>query len=128
MSLFIMPYRSQGERKIAEILEKQNIVFVHEHPLLIREQKENDGEKLRIWYPDFWLPMYGIVIEFWGRENDDAYEKGKRAKLDAYKKMNIACISVKPQTLNKDLQSYLIMSISRHINDKRRHFKERNNC
>ena len=74
-------YKSRGERAIAEILTKYNLVFVYEHPLLIKEQKENDSEKLRIWYPDFWLPKYSIVIEFFGMEGDKNYDEGKRAKL-----------------------------------------------
>jgi hypothetical protein len=118
-------YKSNGERAIAEILEKYNIDFVYEHPLLIKEKKENDTEKLRIWYPDFWLPKYSIVIEYFGRE-DDEYQKGKRAKLDAYKKLDIDCISVKPSTLSKDLKSYLLIAIKKLINDKLRHFENRN--
>ncbi len=119
-------YKSAGEKAIAKILTDYNVDFVYEHPLLIKEQKENDGEKLRIWYPDFWLPKYSIIVEYWGRENDESYERGKRAKLDAYKKLDIDCISVKPSTLQKDLKSYLLISIKRIINDKVRHFENRN--
>ena len=119
-------YKSRGERAIAEILTKYNLVFVYEHPLLIKEQKENDSEKLRIWYPDFWLPKYSIVIEFFGMEGDKNYDEGKRAKLEAYKKLDIDCISVKPSTIEKDLKSYLLITIKRLINDKVRHFENRN--
>jgi hypothetical protein len=118
-------YKSQGERAIAEILEKYNIDFVYEYPLLIKEQKKNDTEKLRIWYPDFWLPKYSIVIEYFGME-DAEYQKGKRAKLDAYRKLNIDCISVKQTTISKDLKSYLLINIKRLINEKVRHFENRN--
>jgi hypothetical protein len=58
--------KSKGEEAIAEVLKKYNIDFVYEYPLLIKEQKEGDGEKLRIWYPDFWLPKYSIIIEYFG--------------------------------------------------------------
>ncbi|MBR9677488.1 hypothetical protein GOV04_05075 [Candidatus Woesearchaeota archaeon] len=120
-------YKSKGERAIAEILKKHSIDFEYEYPLLIKEQKDGDGEKLRIWYPDFWLPKYSIVIEYFGVQGDDNYDKGKKAKLNAYKKLDIDCISVKPSTINKNLQAYLLMTISRMINDKVRHFENRKN-
>jgi hypothetical protein len=72
--------KSNGEKAIAEILKKYNIDFVYEHPLLIKETKENDTEKLRIWYPDFWLPKYSIIIEYFGMVGNPDYDKGKREK------------------------------------------------
>jgi hypothetical protein len=54
------------------------------------------------------------------------YQKGKRAKLDAYRKLDIDCISVNRATLSKDLKSYLLISIKKLINDKKRHFENRN--
>jgi hypothetical protein len=119
-------FRSVGEKRIAEILNKYNIDFVYEHPLLIREHKDGDSEKLRIWYPDFWLPKYSIVIEYFGRKNDKTYDMAKRAKLQAYRRMDIDFISVKPSTIAGNLKSYLLMSIKRLINDKVRHFENRN--
>ena len=119
-------YKSKGEEAIAEVLTKYNVDFVYEYPLLIKETKENDSEKLRIWYPDFWLPKYSIVIEFFGREGDPHYDEGKRAKLEAYRKLDIDCISVKPSTIQKDLKAYLLISIKRLINEKVRHFENRN--
>ena len=119
-------YKSHGEREIARILQEQKIHFVYEHPILIKEQKTSDTEKLRIWYPDFWLPKYSIIIEYWGRDGDHNYNKGKEAKINAYKKLNIDFISVYPKTLQKNLQAYLLMTISKLINDKERHFKARN--
>lgn len=113
---------TKGEKAIAEILEKYNIDYEYEYPLLIKETKDNDTEKLRIWYPDFWLPKYSIVIEFFGLESED-YLKGKKAKLKAYRNLDIDCISVKPSTISGDLKSYLLMTISKLINDKVRHFQ-----
>jgi hypothetical protein len=121
-----MGYKSQGEEAIAEILTKYNIDFVYEYPLLIKEQKEDDTEKLRIWYPDFWLPKYSIIIEYFGMDGNPAYHKGKQAKWDAYKKLDIDCIPVYPKTIQGNLKSYLLINISKLINDKVRHFKNRN--
>src|SRR3989338_11233759 len=94
--------KSQGEKAIADILTKYNIDFEYEYPLLIREKKENDGEKLRIWYPDFWLPKYSIIIEYFGMEGNEGYDKMKKAKWEAYKRLHLDCIPVYPKTLDKD--------------------------
>lgn len=119
-------YKSAGEGAIAQILTEYNIDFRYEHPLLIKEQKENDGEKLRIWYPDFWLPRYSIIIEYFGMDSDPAYHKGKESKMEAYKKLDIDCIPVYPKTVKGDLKSYLLIKIKTLINDKVRHFENRN--
>lgn len=121
-----MNYKSKGEEAIAEILTKYNIDFVYEHPLLIKEQKEGDGEKLRIWYPDFWLPKYSIIIEYFGLDDDPHYHNGKKGKMDAYQKLDLDCIPVYPKTLQGDLKSYLLIKIKTLINDKVRHFENRN--
>lgn len=121
-----MKEMSGGEKAIAEVLKKYNIDFVYEYPLLIKECKENDTEKLRIWYPDFWLPKYSIIIEYFGLNTPD-YLKGKDNKLKAYKQLDIDCISVLPRTVeNGHLKDYLLIRIKTLINDKVRHFENRN--
>lgn len=122
-----MSYKSNGEEIIAEILTKYNIDFVYEHPLLIKDQKGNDSEKLRIWYPDFWLPKYSIIIEYFGMDDDPVYHKGKVSKTEAYKRLNLDYIPVYPKTLQGDLKSYLLINIKKLINEKVRHFENRNN-
>ena len=120
-----MNYKSKGEKAIAEVLKKYNLEFQYEHPLLIKETREEDTEKLRIWYPDFWLPKYSIVIEYFGM-NTESYLKGKKAKQDAYKELDIDCIPVYPKTIQGDLKSYLLIKIKTLINEKVRHFENRN--
>ena len=34
-----------------------------------------DREKVRIWYPDFRLPEYGTIIEYFGMNGNDAYNE-----------------------------------------------------
>ena len=120
-----MTYKSKGERAIAEVLTKYNIDFVYEYPLLIKEEKKNDSEKLRIWYPDFWLPKYSIVIEYFGMNNPD-YNQGKKEKLEAYRKLDIDYISVTPNAIQGKLKDYLLIKIKTLINNKLRHFENRN--
>lgn len=118
-------YKSKGEEMIAELLEKYKIDFIYEHPLLIKQAYEEDTEKLRIWYPDFWLPKYSIVIEYWGGKSE-AYNKAKQDKIKAYKDMEIDYISVYPKTLQLNLRAYLLMKIKEKLNEKVRHFDNRN--
>jgi hypothetical protein len=59
-------------------------------------------------------------------DSDPAYHKGKQAKWDAYKKLDIDCIPVYPKTLKGDLKSYLLINIKKLINEKVRHFENRN--
>jgi len=121
-----MGYKSKGEEAIAEILKQYNIDFVYEYPLLIKEQKENDSEKLRIWYPDFWLPKYSIIIEYFGMDDNPTYHNGKTAKWEAYKKLDLDCIPVYQKTIQGNLKSYLLINIKKLINEKVRHFENRN--
>lgn len=76
---------SNGGKGIADIRRKYTIEFEYEHPILVKEQKEADGEKLKICYLDLWVPKYSIVIEYLGL-NIDGYNKCKRAKLDTHHK------------------------------------------
>jgi len=122
----MIKYKSKGEEAIAEVLTKYNIDFVYEHPLLIKQSHEEDGEKLRIWYPDFWLPKYSIIIEYFGMINNPSYKKGKKAKIEAYNKLDIDCIPVYPKTIKGNLKAYLLINIKKLINEKVRHFENRN--
>jgi hypothetical protein len=119
-------YKSKGEETIAKILKKYNLDFVYEYPLLIKETKNGDKEKLRIWYPDFWLPKYSIIIEYFGLINNSEYKKGKEVKVKAYKELDIDYIPVYPSTIQGDLKSYLLINIKKLINEKVRHFENRN--
>jgi DNA helicase-4 len=117
--------KSKGEIAIANVLKKYNIEYEYEHPMLIKEKKKNDAEKLRIWYPDFWLPQYNIIIEYFGMMSNSTYKKGKEDKIKAYKSLNIDCIPVYPATIKKDLKAYLLIKIKQTLNAKVRHFENK---
>lgn len=114
---------SNGEKEIKKILDECNIKYVYEYPLLIQESR-GDKEYQRIWYPDFWLSEFGIVIEYFGMNNHKAYNEGMEHKKKTYKKLNIDLIPVYLETTKKDLKSYLLKSIMRIINSKSKIFKE----
>ena len=120
-----MKYKSQGEENIAEALEKNNIEFIYENPLFIMETREGEeGIKPRIWYPDFWLPEYGIVIEFFGGKSKN-YKKGVRHKKMNYKKLKIDLIPVHSWTTKENLEPYLLKEIQKIIDSKRKIFDNR---
>ena len=54
-------YKSNGERKIADYLIECGFAFSYERPVALL-----DGEKTKIWYPDFYLDDYHILIEYLG--------------------------------------------------------------
>ena len=50
-------YKSDGERRIADFLNKKNIPFTYEKPLAVV-----DDRKTRIFYPDFSLHDFNTII------------------------------------------------------------------
>jgi hypothetical protein len=100
-------FKSAGERKIADILNKYGITFVYEQPLAVQDHQN----KLRIWYPDFFLPEYGIYLEFNGFEGNPNYDNGIMLKNLAYKKNGINIIGITPSIQNGQLENYILNSI-----------------
>jgi hypothetical protein len=79
--------RSQGEVQIARLLASRGICFLYEQPLAVL-----DEGKLRVWYPDFTLPEYGMVIEYGGKMDDPAYRAGFEHKALVYTNNGIAAL------------------------------------
>jgi len=100
-------YKSAGERRIADILNKYGIDFKYEPPLTVYDQQNN----LRIWYPDFYLPEYSIYLEFNGFEGNPNYDIGRIKKESTYKKNGIDIIGITPSIQNSQLENYIINSI-----------------
>lgn len=119
-------YKSAGERKIADVLNKYGIDFKYELPVLI-----NDSQgKQRIWYPDFYLPEYGVYVENYGIENTPDYDNGRIKKQQVYRKMGLPVIPVMPSNKHSDLEGYIINEIyrfnkSRYSNAKAQVYKLR---
>jgi hypothetical protein len=100
-------FKSAGERRIAELLNKYGIDFKYEPPVAVQDHQN----KLRIWYPDFFLPEYGIYLEFNGLEGNPNYDNGIMLKDSAYKKNGIDIIGITPSIQNGKLENYLLNSI-----------------
>ena len=87
------PFKSEGERQIALLLERLGIPYRYEYPLAIL-----DRGKVRLWYPDFVLPEYGIVLEYAGMEGNGLYDSALRHKKDVYAELGLSVIYVEPET------------------------------
>lgn len=77
-------FKSRGEREIAGFLGEQKIAYQYEYPLAI----VNMG-KTKIWYPDFRLPEYGMIIEYFGMNGNSSYNDQMAYKIRAYNEAGI---------------------------------------
>ena len=84
-------FRSRGEARIAGLLDARGIRYFYEHPLAVIA----DG-KTRIWYPDFRLPEYGLLIEYFGRPRDPEYAEGMSKKRRVYQQNGVPAILLTP--------------------------------
>lgn len=93
--------KSIGERRIADYFEKNGIRYVYE--------REARGKVLffghKISRPDFYLPDYGVYVEYWGLVNADDnrtranYLRSMKRKMAIYYKNKIKFISIYPRNL-----------------------------
>jgi len=102
-------FKSSGERRIAYFLEKNSIRYQYEPGILVNAL----GEKLRIWYPDFYLPEFGTYIEYYGMAGGKNYDRGIKAKQSLYSKMGMAVIPVYPWMFAKNWQKYVRKQLER---------------
>ena len=87
--------KSVGEKQIADYLSANKINYVYE-------------PGLRGIYadPDFYLPDYGVYVEYWGLVDADnpsvkkKYTNSMRRKMAIYHKNKIKFISIYPHNLN----------------------------
>jgi hypothetical protein len=77
-------YKSKTEVQIARLLDREKVPFAYEHPLAVI-----DRERTRIWYPDFYLSGYGMVIEYFGMNYDPGYRKWAEHKIQVYRQNGI---------------------------------------
>jgi len=106
-------YKSQGEAQIARCLGRHGIGYLYEHPLAVI-----DRGKVRVWYPDFQLPGYGILIEYCGRMDDPAYQESVAHKREVYSANGLTGLMLSPEDLSGDWPRRLLDRIE-HILDQR---------
>jgi len=103
-------FKSKGERQIAEFLEEQQIDYQYEYPLAIV-----DRGKTRIWYPDFRLPEYGVIMEYFGMNGDSSYDQQMVHKMKAYQEAGVNGIYLTGSTMRGPWQEMIIEKIEQTL-------------
>ncbi|MCK5474755.1 MAG: hypothetical protein KAI53_05095 [Candidatus Aenigmarchaeota archaeon] len=85
-------YRSKKEKDIADWLKRRKILFVYEKKLKMGDIT------LR---PDFFLPEYGIYVEYWGMMDNPEYKEERRKRIKLYKEHQIPLLELYPDKNNK---------------------------
>lgn len=101
-------YQSKGEYEIAKFLTSLEIEFEYEYPIAI-----TDYDKTKIWYPDFYLKEYQVVVEYFGMYNhNEQYKVAADHKKEVFKNCGIQFVPI--YHTNKAWDEYLLKSILMH--------------
>jgi len=95
--------KSRGEVQIARLLERNRIKYKYEHPVAVV-----DRGKTRIWYPDFYLPEYAMIIEYFGVNGDSGYNERTKHKVNVYKQAGIEGVFLDESSLKGDWPNKII--------------------
>ena len=99
-------FKSWGETQIAALLDRNGIEYFYEHPLAVID----DGRP-RIWYPDFQLVQYGLLIEYFGRNDDPDYAEGMRKKQAVYQANGLDALLLTRESLRGDWPACILGQI-----------------
>ena len=64
---------------------------------------------------DFYLPEFGMYVEYFGIVNNPEYDKGIRVKRNVYSKMGMDVIEIYPQMFARNWKEYLINKIEDRV-------------
>ena len=98
--------RSYSEKVIADWLFRRGIRYAYERPVL-------DPRGRRVGVPDFYLPDYGVYVEYWGLVGADrGYEERMARKKERYLRNGVRVVSLYPGDL-RDLSSAIESRVGR---------------
>ena len=103
-------FKSRGEAAIARLLSQCRIPYRYEPDLYLE-----DGQKRVIYHPDFYLPDYHTIIEYFGLKGHADYEQGIQKKKHLYQKNHYHLIPVYPATLQRNYETYILKSLHSHL-------------
>jgi len=78
------------------MFHRYHIRYFYEHPLAVI-----DREKVRVYYPDFWLPDFAVAVEYVGGIGLDGYEQCLAHKKAVYNENGVRCIYVSPDDMKR---------------------------
>ncbi len=110
---------SAGEKQVARMLERYGVRYSYEHPVAVV-----DRGKVRVWYPDFWLPDYGIAIEYVGTTANPDYNDGVTHKRAVYRAMGIPCVYVDAKYLTGVWPKRILDEIRQTLQSRLEHFDD----
>ena len=87
-------YGSAGEKQIARALAGYGVRFLYEHPVAVV-----DRGRIRLWYPDMWLPDYCVALEYLGMEHDEDYSRGAEHREAVFGEAGIPYLTIRPSDL-----------------------------
>ena len=99
------PYRSWNEHRIAGLLDQYGLPFIYEKPTAVV-----DTGQVRLWYPDFSL-SYGLLIEYFGFQGSDDYDRRTRHKLAVYEQNQIPVVALYQQDMGRGWDDRLLQKI-----------------
>ena len=112
------PYKSWGEQQIARLLARNDIAFQYEYPLAVV-----DRGKVRLYYPDFRLPEYGLIIEYFGVNGKPTYDEQVRHKIRVYEQAEIEGLFLTRQSLTGDWPTTIMGQIEEMLETRIQKFR-----
>ena len=90
--------RSGAEKRIADWMFRHGVRYEYERPVF-------DPRGFCVGVPDFYLPDYGVFVEYWGLAGKDrGYEERMALKIERYLRSGVRVVSLYPGDL-RDLGS-----------------------
>jgi hypothetical protein len=106
-------YKSRGERTIGDFLADSQIRFTYERPTLVIDKGQP-----KLWYPDFTLDEYKVLIDYAGVKDDPAYHYSTFYKSKVYEKNCLDYLVLTPEHLKNGWKGYLTDSIGQILKDR----------
>jgi hypothetical protein len=113
-------YRGRAEVQIAGRLHREGIAYRYKHPLAVI-----DRGKVRIWYPDFYLPEYGMMIEYFGVHGDTEYDRRTEHKRKVYRNTGIEGVFLNEEMLKRQWPTGIIRQMEDVLQQRLRRFHGR---
>lgn len=113
-------FKSKGEEQIARLFDRSSIAYRYEQPTAVV-----DRGKTRIWYPDFYLPEYGMIVEYFGINGNKAYDDQTRHKVEVYNANGLEGIFLTEASFKGDWPTHIIGQIENVLKNRLDRFYQR---
>ena len=113
-------FKSRGEEQIARLFDRSKIAYRYEHPMAVV-----DRGKTRVWYPDFYLPEYGMIVEYFGVNGNRAYDDQARHKMEVYNANGLDGLFLTEASFKGDWPTRIIGQIECVLRDRLDRFYQR---